>query len=568
LFGQSQSANNQAWVGFKYAGSGSTSNTLSFGFYANNHLVNLRANGNLGIGTDSPSAQLHNYSTATTNVFITGHGTAAQNNWGAQNCMFVKGDNGLLISKANVANNTNRIFNFYNDANGYAQLYMHAGSTTAGVKIQASGTSYFNGGNVGIGTTSPSVKFEVANKSLTRHSSSSWGQAAVANPGDAEVGFVWAAGGTGYPGITSTYTRQWIAGLSPFGTGTDKWSLTNKTLGSNTAVSFNEAGDVAFGTTDITSDLTFGDRIMKIYGTRATLGLFSTGSLSTISMKASNNSSTAMHLNLDGTVGDLAIYAYAGGGELCRFIGASKRFAIQSTTAYSTLQVGSHMASNELTIGGYYYGGGGSINWRSGHPSNSTVWNMARINVTDDSNYNGRIEFKTTTNGGNTGTEPTTKMVLKASGNLGIGVTSPTYKLHVASSNNVSIFEDTSNASGAAFIVFNRPGVFSMGSITRNGSANSVSYNTGSDYRLKEDLKDFNALDLVSNIKAYDYKWKNVDQRDYGFIAHELKQTLPNVVTGDKDGEKMQGVDYSKLTPILLKAIQELEARVKELENK
>ncbi len=153
-------------------------------------------------------------------------------------------------------------------------------------------------------------------------------------------------------------------------------------------------------------------------------------------------------------------------------------------------------------------------------------------------------------------------------GDFGIGTTSPTYKLHVKSSNNVSIFEDTSDASGAAFIVFNRPGVFSMGSITRNGSANSVSYNTGSDYRLKEDLKDFNALDLVNNITAYDYKWKDVDQRDYGFIAHELKQTLPNVVTGEKDGEKMQGVDYSKLTPILLKAIQELEARVKELENK
>ena len=160
------------------------------------------------------------------------------------------------------------------------------------------------------------------------------------------------------------------------------------------------------------------------------------------------------------------------------------------------------------------------------------------------------------------------RMRITSEGFVGINNTSPTYRFHVKSSNNVSIFEDTSNSSGASFIVFNRPGVFAMGSITRNGSANSVSYNTGSDYRLKEDLKDFNALDLVNNITAYDYKWKNVDQRDYGFIAHELEKTLPNVVTGEKDGEKMQGVDYSKLTPILLKAIQELEARVKELENK
>ena len=124
------------------------------------------------------------------------------------------------------------------------------------------------------------------------------------------------------------------------------------------------------------------------------------------------------------------------------------------------------------------------------------------------------------------GTTYSTKMIVLNSGNVGIGITSPTYKLHVASSNNVSIFEDTSNASGAAFIVFNRPSVFSMGSITRNGSANSVSYNTGSDYRLKEDLKDFNALDLVNNITAYDYKWKDVEQRDYGFIAHELEKNV------------------------------------------
>ena len=46
-------------MGFKYAGSGSTSNMLTFGFYANNFLVNLLANGNLGIGTDSPTSKLH-----------------------------------------------------------------------------------------------------------------------------------------------------------------------------------------------------------------------------------------------------------------------------------------------------------------------------------------------------------------------------------------------------------------------------------------------------------------------------------------------------------------------------
>ena len=41
-------------------------------------------------------------------------------------------------------------------------------------------------------------------------------------------------------------------------------------------------------------------------------------------------------------------------------------------------------------------------------------------------------------------------------------------------------------------------------------------------------------------------------------MAHELEEVLPQAVTGEKDGEEMQSVDYSKLVPILLKSIQEL----------
>jgi hypothetical protein len=56
LFGRAQSTNNQAWMGFKYAGSGSTSNQLTFGFYANNFLFNIKATGSVGIGTESPDS--------------------------------------------------------------------------------------------------------------------------------------------------------------------------------------------------------------------------------------------------------------------------------------------------------------------------------------------------------------------------------------------------------------------------------------------------------------------------------------------------------------------------------
>ena len=110
------------------------------------------------------------------------------------------------------------------------------------------------------------------------------------------------------------------------------------------------------------------------------------------------------------------------------------------------------------------------------------------------------------------------------------------------------------------------------GSITYSGS--STSFNTTSDYRLKEDLQDFAGLDMVSKIPVYDFKWKTDESRSYGVMAHELQEVLPDAVSGEKDDEQMQGVDYSKIVPFLIKSIQELKAdndslkaRIETLEN-
>jgi hypothetical protein len=96
----------------------------------------------------------------------------------------------------------------------------------------------------------------------------------------------------------------------------------------------------------------------------------------------------------------------------------------------------------------------------------------------------------------------------------------------------------------------------------------STLYVITSDYRLKQDFKDYDGLNLISKIKTYDYQWKNDKSRMFGVIAHELQEILPYAVNGEKDGKDMQGVDYSKIVPILIKSIQELESRIKQLENK
>ena len=102
----------------------------------------------------------------------------------------------------------------------------------------------------------------------------------------------------------------------------------------------------------------------------------------------------------------------------------------------------------------------------------------------------------------------------------------------------------------------------------------TCSFPTSSDYRLKYDLRDFDGTSLLSRIKVYDFAWKLDDTRSYGVIAHELQEVLSDAVTGEKDrmgsnGEiKSQGVDYSKIVPVLIKTIQELQERIIQLNSK
>ena len=104
-----------------------------------------------------------------------------------------------------------------------------------------------------------------------------------------------------------------------------------------------------------------------------------------------------------------------------------------------------------------------------------------------------------------------------------------------------------------------------VGSISTTGS--TTAFNETSDYRLKEDLQDFAGLDMISKIPVYDFKWKIDESRSYGVMAHELQEVLPDAVTGEKDAEEMQGVDYSKIVPILIKSIQELKAEIELLKQ-
>jgi hypothetical protein len=166
-------------------------------------------------------------------------------------------------------------------------------------------------------------------------------------------------------------------------------------------------------------------------------------------------------------------------------------------------------------------------------------------------------------------TSATERMRITSGGNVLIGCTavpSSSVEGFIAtgrSSGNSS----SSGATSAAynhFLFYNSNGI--VGSISTAGT--TTTYSVTSDYRLKQDLQDYNGLNLLSKIKTYDYQWKSDKSRMYGVLAHELKEVLPYAVVGEKDGQEMQSVDYSKLVPVLVKAIQELKAEIDILKNK
>jgi hypothetical protein len=92
-----------------------------------------------------------------------------------------------------------------------------------------------------------------------------------------------------------------------------------------------------------------------------------------------------------------------------------------------------------------------------------------------------------------------------------------------------------------------------------------------SDLRLKSNINSIsiNALDKVSQLspKSY-YMNDHPDQIRYGFIAQEVKDILPDLISGTEGEKEYLGLDYNGVLAVAIKAIQELKAEIDELKNK
>ena len=177
-------------------------------------------------------------------------------------------------------------------------------------------------------------------------------------------------------------------------------------------------------------------------------------------------------------------------------------------------------------------------------------------------------------------------------------------------------FSNDDNCDNAKYIGFEDSNGL-IGSVSVNGAA-AVSYNTSSDYRLKENVSyDWDATTRLKQLRPARFNWISdpTDTLIDGFLAHEVSDIVPEAITGEKDATETvtnavlnangkviakgiseddwtegktgedsiypsdstweasheanlyQGIDQAKLVPLLVKTIQELEARITTLEN-
>ena len=104
-------------------------------------------------------------------------------------------------------------------------------------------------------------------------------------------------------------------------------------------------------------------------------------------------------------------------------------------------------------------------------------------------------------------------------------------------------------------------------------STSGVTYNTTSDYRLKTDAQPMTGASArVQALNPVNFEWISAGTRTDGFLAHEAQEVVPESVTGTKDAldeegnPEYQGIDQSKLVPLLTAALQEALTKIEALE--
>ncbi len=383
--------------------------------------------------------------------------------------------------------------------------------TIANARLPASATYWdaatgginYAGGNVGIGTTAPNVQLHVNNSAAN---ASSYGQYTNGSTGSAaNNGF--------YVGVDATNEyRIHGYGATPIKTFTNGVER----------MRVDSAGNVGIGTTSPSTMLhVYGGNIRADTTTASTgsswLSLNNTGDNKGFSLGyISNTNSPYLTFNYDSPIGS---------GTTKMVLTNAGNVGIGTTAPGSKLEVnGSILVNNGFADGGELALASNGFN----------NWNIDNLSGNLRMFYGGTEKYRLYNNAGFSlggsfvGTTPPANGAI-IEGNVGIGTTSPSTKLHV------------------------------------NGDVTATSYLYASDRRLKTDIHTLDSsLDKVLNLRGVEFKWKKDNKEEVGFIAQEVEKVDPKLVVevGAGKSDSFKAVKYGNITAYLVEAIKELYAEI------
>jgi len=357
------------------------------------------------------------------------------------------------------------------------------------------------------------------------------------------------------------------------------------TLSGGTSSNLNVSGNVNIvGTVSMSNNLT-------LQGTSNSLNLSGSSAFISITNNTASTSISSGALRVAGG-------AYFGANSLFNanltLQGASSTLSLSG--AFSVISISNTTASTSSTTGALRVAGGAYFGANSIFNSTLRVMGQSspitgagiEIGYVSASNIANIYSFDRT-GGTYKNINLNDKMYIKSDGNVGIGTVSPVYGLDVSSTIRATnyMYVSDNGAFGryiGCWAANNNWAIGSHDSSTgttyklrigvSNGTGDwrgeypdifSGAYNNVSDYRIKENITNLNyGLNEIKKIRPVLYNIKNdLNNKQIGFLAHEMQEIIPEIVSGDKDAvdengkEVHQGINYANLTSVIIKGMQE-----------